>query len=247
MRADVRHDLKHDRFAETVAGTAAGTLTWATEHRPKMIGGVVAAVLIVGLAVGGWFWYQQQQEKANDLLGHAVHVYDTPLRPPGTPVMPGIETFASAAERAQAARRDFAALASQHPFTSAGKMAQYFVGLTYRDEGNTAQAEKSLQEVAGSSNHEVASLAKYALASLYAANNRNPDAIKMYKDLIDHPSATVSKAATQLELAGLYEQVQQPVEAARLYDQVKKDNPKSPEAQYADAKVAALKAGTPPK
>ncbi len=242
MRAEARHSLKHDKFAETLAGTAADTYSWATEHRKNLIIGAVAAIIVLGGAIGGWVWNQQQQDKANAALGHATHVYETQLRPAGTPPMPGIDTFSSAAERAQAARREFSDIAAKYPHTSAGHLAEYMVGITYKDEGNYNDAEKALKRVADTGNRDVSNLAKYALANIYEATNRNADAVRVFKELVDHPSNTVAKSSAQLELAELYENTQQPAEAAKLYDQIKKDDPKSPEAQFADQKLAALKA-----
>jgi tetratricopeptide (TPR) repeat protein len=242
VRAEARHQLKHDRFAETVAGTAADTFSWASEHVRKLVIYIVLAVVVVGGALGGWYWFQQQREKANTALGKAIDIYQRPLRPAGTPPMPGIDTFTSAAERAQAARREFGDIASKYSMTGPGKIAQYFIGLTFRDEGKYADAETALKKSADGGDKDVASLAKYALAQLYVSTNRQADAIRVLKDLADHPTNSVSKFAAQNQLAELYVDAKQPAEAVKIYTAIKAEDPKSPEAQFATQKLASLNA-----
>lgn len=240
MRASTRYQLKHDKFADTVAGTAADTFSWVSDHRTRMIVGAVIAVVVVGGAIGGWFYYQQQNDKANLAFGQAMRTYQTPILPAGMPAIPDQPSFPSASARAQAARKEFAAIAEQYPHTAVGHIAHYFVGITLKDAGDYGGAEKELKDVASSSNKDVAALAKYALASIYAATNRNADSVKTYKDLIDHPTDSVAKSTAQLELAALYEQIQQPGDAAKLYAELTKDDPKGPVGQFAQSKLTAL-------
>ncbi len=238
MRAEARHQLKQDRFAET----AADTFSWASENARNLILYGVVTIVVVGAVVGGWYWYQQRQEGSNQALGHAIQVYQRPLRPPGTPPMPGIDSFSSAAERAQAARREFGDIVSKYGHTSAGQMAEYFVDITFRDEGKYSDAETALKKAADSGDKDVAGLAKFALAQLYEVTNRQADAMRVLKDLADHPTNSVTKFNAQSELADLYVDAKQPAEAAKIYNEIKSGDPKSPEAQYATQKLAALNA-----
>jgi len=79
---------------------------------------------------------------------------------------------------------------------------------------------------------DVAALAKMALASMYRGTNRAPEAIAIYKDLSEHPTVTVSKSQAQLELAEMYESTD-PQQATLIYQQLQKDDPRSPAAQLA--------------
>ena len=102
-------------------------------------------------------------------------------------------------------------------------------------------AERELKEVASSYNKDLSALAKLALASHYGNTNRTKDALDLYKQLIDKPTATVSKVMAQLQLAALYESSQQPAEAKRMYEQIAKENPKSEAEQIAQTKLQNLK------
>ncbi len=120
-------------------------------------------------------------------------------------------------------------------------MARYFVGLTASQTGDNAAAEHNLQEVAKSSNKDLASLAKLALASLYRAENKDAQAVDLYKQLIDKPTTAVNKVSAQLELANFYEGRQKPDEAKRIYDQIQKENPATEAASAAQQRAGKLK------
>ncbi len=79
-----------------------------------------------------------------------------------------------------------------------------------------------------------------ALASIYRGSNRQADAVKIYKELAEHPSATVSKTTAQLELAEMYEKTD-PQQATTIYQQLQKENPQSPAAQLAAQKLSRQK------
>ena len=80
-----------------------------------------------------------------------------------------------------------------------------------------------------------------ALAAVYRNTNRVPQAIDLYKQLIDKPTQTVGKTMAPMELAATYESANQPQEAKRIYEQVQKDNPSGQIAQMAMAKLRELK------
>jgi tetratricopeptide (TPR) repeat protein len=85
-------------------------------------------------------------------------------------------------------------------------------------------------------------VAKLALASIYGSTNRTKDAAALYQELINQPTASVSKVTAQLQLAELYQASNQPLDAKRLYEQVKKDNPAGSDAvEVATQKLAQLK------
>jgi lipopolysaccharide biosynthesis regulator YciM len=102
--------------------------------------------------------------------------------------------------------------------------------------GDSAGAEQELKAAANSSDKDVAALAKMALASMYRASNRQADAVKIYKELVDHPAGTISKATAQLELADVYEKTD-PQQATAIYQQLQKENPNTTAGQVAAQKL----------
>jgi len=241
VRAETRHQLKQDRFSKVTIEAAENAAHWSEEHKTKLVVIVVAVVVIAAIAFGGWYYVNSQDEKASAELSTAVRTFETPVRPAGVPAQPGTESFASPQERATAARKQFQAIVDKYPHTHTADMARYFVGLASAQLNDNTAAEHSLQEAAGSSNADLAALGKFALASVYLAENKDTQAVDLYKQLIDKPTIVVSKATAQLELAGFYESRQKPDEAKRIYDQVAKENPSTEAASLAQRRAAALK------
>jgi tetratricopeptide (TPR) repeat protein len=241
VRAETRHQLKQDRFSKVTLEAAENAAHWSVEHQSKLIAAVIAVIVIGAVAFGGWYYLNLQDEKASAEFSTAVRTWETPLRPAGVPPQPGSDSFASAQERATAARKQFQAIVDKYPRTHTADMARYFVGLASAQLGDNAAAERSLQEAAHSSNADLAALGKFALASVYRAENKDAQAVDLYKQLTDKPTLVVSKATAQLELASFYESRQKPDEAKKIYDQVQKENPATEAASLAQRRVAALK------
>jgi tetratricopeptide (TPR) repeat protein len=236
VRSYTRHQLKQDSFATSTADT----ISWAVEHRSKVTAAAIAVVVILAILIGGWAFigYRDTQAKAD--LSLALQKYSAPIRPAGTPPTGDVLSYGSTQERNQASNVEFTRIASKYPFTQSSQVARYFAGVTFRDLGNTAEAEKALQEASSSRYKEIASLAKMALANVYHDTNRNMQAIDLYKQLIDHPTISVGKTTAQLALASLYEAMARPDDARHLYEQMMKESPASVVAQVATQKLQLL-------
>ncbi len=235
MQNYTRRQLKEDKFAET----AQGAVHWASDHRQKIVLGVAAVLVIAAAVIGYLLWNSRQTDRANIALGKAEATFAAPLRPPGVPPTPN-ETglsFSSFAERSKQAEKEFKSVADEFSHTKPGKLARYMEGVAAMKAGDNATAEKLLNAAADSGDKDVAAFAKLALASLYVSSNRQGEAAKVYKDLSDHPSLTVSKAQAQLALAEMYETTD-PKQAAALYQQIAKENPDTAVAEIARSKGA---------
>lgn len=236
MRSSTRHQLKQDDFRESTVET----LDWAVQNRSQLIVGAVIVAVIVAAVAGGWAFVNYRNQQASGQLSAAIDKYDAPIVTPGQPAAPGELTFNSAQERAKAANADFTRIADQYSFTQSGRLARYFAGVTQRDMGNNAAAEKQLSDVANGSDKNVAALAKLALAALYQDSNQTPKAIDLYKQLIDKPTSTVGKSTAQFQLAELYQANNQPQDARKIYEQLQKDAPTGPVGQISAQRLQAL-------
>lgn len=236
MRSATRHQLKQNAFAETTVET----ISWAVENQSKLIAAAIAIAVVVALALGGWAFVNHRNNQANQELAGAMEKYQAPIRQPGEPASPEALSYTSAVERAKAANVDFTRIADKYAFTRNGRIARYFAGITLHDMGDNAGAEKELQQVAGSFDKEVGSLAKLALASINQDAGKTQQAIDIYKGLIEKPTTSVGKTTAQFELANLYEANHQPLEARKIYEQMQKDNPSSPVGQLAAQKLQTL-------
>ncbi len=237
MRSYTRHQLKQDSFRTSTTET----ISWAVEHQSKLIAAGIAIAVVAAAVLGGWWYVDYRDQQAQLQLAQAIEKFNAPIRPAGTPAAPDMLSFASAQERAKVTNAEFTRIADKYSFTQSGRVARYFAGITLHDMGDNAGAEKDLKDVAGSRSKEIASLAKLALAGIYHDTNRDPEAIALYKDLAEHPTASVGKSAAQFLLASLYEESHQPDQARVLYQQMQKESPAGPVAQLASQKLQALK------
>ena len=241
MRSYTRHQLKENAFAETTADT----ISWAVEHRSKLVAAAVIVAIAAAAALGAWAYVDYRNRQASDELAGALQKYNAPIRPAGEPPSTEVLSYASSAERAKAANADFTRIADKYSFTRNGRMARYFEGITLHDMGDNAAAEKQLQAVGGSYDKEVGSLAKLALASIDQDAGKTQQAIDLYKALIDKPTTSVGKTTAQFELANLYEANHQPLEARKLYEQMQKADPTGPVGQMAAQKLQTLRPPQP--
>jgi predicted negative regulator of RcsB-dependent stress response len=237
VRSYTRHQLKQDSFRTSTTET----ISWAVEHRSKLVAAGIAIAVILAVVIGGWAYLDYRDKQAQSQLARAIEKYGAPIRPAGAPPTPEMLSFASAQERATVTNTEFSRIANRYSFTQSGRVARYFAGVTFREMSNNAAAEKDLKDVADSRYKEIASLAKLALAGVYHDTNRDPQAIVLYKNLADHPTASVGKTTAQFLLASLYEESHQPDQARALYQQMQKESPASPVAQLATQKLQALK------
>ncbi len=229
-----RQQLKEDKFAEA----AGDAFSWAGEHRGKLIAIGVFIVVALAIVLGSWAYLQHRNELAMTEMSSALRILDTPIS--ATPAPEGITTYPSAKERAAAARKKLQEIESKYPHTRTAEFAKYLDATTAADEGDFKFAETNLKDVAQSRDKEFASLAKYALVSVYRRTNRDKQAADLLQELIKNPTSSVPKVTAQLELAAMYEQTQ-PKEAMSLYSQVEKENPGTQAAEFAHQKVTSAR------
>lgn len=241
MRAETRRQLKQDKFSRTTIQVAEQTVHWSVEHKGKIVVGAIVAVVLISAALGGWYYLAQQDEKASVDLSQAVQTLNTPIRPAGMPAQPNDPSFASLTERATEAHKQFQTLVDKYPHTRAADFGHYFLGVTSATLGDNVAAERDLKAVAGYHNADLSALAKMALASLYRNTNRSQEAINLYKQLMQSPTSTVGKTATEVQLAETYQDMGNTAEAKKLYEQIKKENPQGDVGQFADSKLQEMK------
>ena len=213
------------------------------EHRASLTRGAVIAVLVLALGAGSWWFWDYRNQQASAALAKAMTAYQAPVIPPGSAPegqQPPV-SFPTEQDRSNAAHSQFQEVANRYGLTKSGQVARYMAATTAIDLGDTKNGEAELSKVAGSGNADLAALAKLALAGVYRNTNRPQDALRTYQDLVNHPTASVSKTMAQVELASLYEEIGQPAEATKLYGQILKSDPRSAAAMIAQQRLETLK------
>lgn len=242
MRAEARHQLKQDRFSRATMHAAEQTVHWTAEHKGKLVIAGVVVIVVIAAALGAWYYTERQDERASVDFGKALQTFDTPVRPGGMPAQPDYPSFASAKERATEAHKQFQDLVNKYPYTHVAHFSRYFLGVTSAQLGDNAAAERELKTVADYHDRDLSGLAKLALAGVYRDTKRTKDAVDLYKQLMEKPSRTVSKAAAEFQLAETYQGAGMTVDAKKQYEQIQKEAPAQSEAnQLAATKLQELK------
>jgi tetratricopeptide (TPR) repeat protein len=239
-----KHQLKkQDQF---VALTNS-SVHWADEHRQQTIIAGIIAVVVILVAVGSFTLYQTRSATAATDFGVAMETYQTPLVNPSQPAPPGMKTFPTAKDRAAAANTQFQQVANHYGLTDSGKLAEYFVGLTYVDEGQNGPAEEALKKVSTSWDGGLSALGKAALAELYQQTGRDSEAIDLYNQLIKAKATTVPPALAQLQLAELYQSEGKTDQARQIYAELKDKDKGSTGKPGAAAEIATQKLNPTPQ
>lgn len=235
MDTQTRHALKQDNLVEATTTS----LDWLKENRSRVLQIVVPAVIVAAVLVVGIVVWNQRSEQAEAALGSALSTFGAPLAQPGQPALPG--TYATSADRAREANKQFLDVAQRYGWLEAGKQAHYFAGLSYMDLGQTGPAESELQKAIDSGNGNLAPLAKMALAGVYHKTGRDSQAIELYKQLIAKPSETVPAGQAQLALAELYQSQNNLSAAKEIYAKLKDSDKDTAAGRIADQKLTQLK------
>jgi hypothetical protein len=232
-RKELKTDKIHDAFehgAEAVYSHKQVTLI------------VLLVVLVAAAGYGGWSIYiDRQTAAASAKFDEAMKAYGGRVGPAtaAEPAEPGEVTYPDEAARSTAALQKFTAAADKYPSTSPGRLARYYSALCLEDLDKQNQALEQLKKLSSAGDKELASMAQYQTAVIYARAGKTDEAVKIYRALADKPSAFVPRPLALLELAGTLRQ-SNPKEAANVYQQIKNEFPESTIAEEADRGLETL-------
>jgi predicted negative regulator of RcsB-dependent stress response len=227
-----RHALKKDKFAQAAASSAS----WIGEHKTSVVRWVITAGVVLVLGAGALIYWFMRSSAADAALGAALDVYTSPLALPGAPPEPGV--YATAADRAKEANREFVAVAQDFGWLPEGSKAHYFAGVTYVELGQNGLAETQLTAASHSWDRNLSNLAKLALAGLYHQTSRDNEAIALYNQIAAKPSVTVSAGVAELDLADLYASEGKQDQARALWAKVRDADKDGAAGQIAAQKLA---------
>ncbi len=230
-----RKELKQDKIRESIEHGAEAVIS----HRQFFS---IVAGLVVFLILGffGWRFYNDRQTvKASAGLDEAMKIYSARVRAPNEPVEAGEITYLDDTTKLEDAARKCNEIADKYPRTNPGRLARYYGALSLEALGRFNQALESLRKLENSSDKELAGLARFQMAEVYARTEKPDDAIRMYRQLADRPTVLVPKPLVLLQLAGQLRS-KNPQEAAKIYNQVKQDYPDSAISEEAQRGLESL-------
>ena len=223
-----RKELKQDKIKESIEHGAEAVFS---HGQLTLI--VVIAVLVAALGYGGWrFYIDRKTAEATSAFDLARKAYQGRIGTPN-PADPSEPVYTDELSRLQDASHKFSSVADKYSSTNPGKLARYYSALCLEDLERQNQALEELKKISNGSDKELAAMAQYQMAVIYARTDKPADAAKLFRGLADKPSALVPRPLVLLELAGLLRKTNPP-EAIGLYQQIKKEFPDSAIAEQAD-------------
>ncbi len=189
MDKQLREQLKHDKFVEEVGHT----VDYLSAHRDAVRKYGMAAGALVLVAIGIWTFLGWQRGARRDDLRKAQSILEAQTG----------DVYKTIADKDAAALKAFNDMASKYSGSREGTIAQLQAATLLCDQGKEADCEKALQTAAASGDAEGASLGKLSLATYYQAQGKNDQAEPLLRQLMDRPTAMVSKEQATIALARL--------------------------------------------
>ena len=249
MKSIERHRIKEDQFVATLHETFD-----RIEQNRKQVLTLVAALVVLAVAVGGFLWWRQQTlGKASTLLADAMAVAEAPVAPPPPPPgstldpntpKPPANSYANERARAEAALPKFLAAADAYPSTLPGLAARYHAATTLAALGRDAEAEQRYQEViarAGSGLY--GRVARLGIAEVQARQKKYEPAINTLKELSTTAKDDLPLDGVLMQLGRTYALAGRKAEAVQAYERITTEFPSSTYAGDARTEIDALKNG----
>lgn len=230
-----RKELKQDKIHDAIEHGAEAVFSHTT-----VLAASVLAVAVVAVVYGGWrFYIDRKTVQATAALDIANRAYTARIAPAPDPADPSEPFYPTEAGRAEAAAQKFAEVAAKYANTNPGRLAAYYAALCYEDLERQNQALDELKKISSGKDKELAAMAQYQIGVIYERTGKPADAAKVFRDLADHPSIFVPKQVVLLELAETLRQ-NNPQEAIKVYEQLKKEFPNTAVADEADRGLETL-------
>ena len=234
-------ELQHDRFRDTTLGFF-DRLGDRLEGRGKTILYALAGLVLAVALAGIWSWWSgRKSDEARRALGHAIEVASAPVTASPAPGSTDL-SFPTEKDRAERAVKEFQAVADKYgnPYR---EKARYFLAANLLTV-DRAKGISEMEALAKSSDQEVATLSKFALAQAREADAQYDAAASLYAELGKQSGLVVTQDVANLRLAAVYEKQGKKKEAADLLfsigekartakDQEGKPIPPSPAAREA--------------
>jgi len=219
-----RKELKTDRFRVEVQHG----VEYVNEHRRQLVrwGSIAGAALVIILV--GYIYMQHQHTVRQVQLAAAFRMQNANVGPAASEFM---VTYPTQAEKDKAVNKAFTEIATKYSGSEEGAVAEYFLAGNAADKGNLPEAERRFKTVVDSGNSAYASLAKLALAQIYASTGKLAEGEKLIRSVIDKPSVLISKEQATIALARLIAP-SKPQEARKLLEPLRA-NERSPVSRAA--------------
>lgn len=223
-----REELKHDAFRDKTLGLV-DRLADKFEGKGRTVLYGLGAIVAIGLIVWFWSWRtDKKQQEAYRALGHAIEIASAPVTPSPSPGSTDLN-FPSEKDRAQSAVKEFQAVAAKYgdPYR---ELAKYFIAAN-KLTLNRSEGISELEGLSKSSNEEVATMAKFALAQAKEEDSQYAAAAALYDELARKNSSVIPSDIANLRLALVYEKLGKKKEAGDVLFSIVDSSRKAKDAE----------------
>jgi tetratricopeptide (TPR) repeat protein len=245
MKRKERHHLKENDLAQTLMAARQ-----AMEARRGMVTGILLAVLLGAVVIGGVIvWQQEDDARAEQMLADAMVTFNARVIPASTtPAQPGevpaaatlgaTGSYATEAAKLTAALPKLKATADAYPGTDAGITARYHYASSMTALGKHAEAIQAYDDVINRAGADslYGRMAQMGKADTQARAGQLNDAIAAWKSLASSSDEDLPKDAILMELGKAYQASGNQEEARKAFTQIIDEHPTSPYS--ADARAA---------
>lgn len=232
MRKELKRSIKED---ELISGFEHLSV-WAQRNRNAVQYGAIAAVVVIAASWGFSAWQQQRTRQAEAAFAEALALFGAPLRgelPEGAQPAAGSPIFETAADKGKKAAAAFDGVERRFGGHPVALRARYFGALARAEGGESAQAQKLIEEIAAKQGGLEPALARLALAAMLRKAGQPDKAAEAFRKLASDPSWPLPKEHALMELALSLEEAKKPAEARAAYQRIADEFPASAYASEA--------------
>ena len=239
MKRTERHHLKENDLVQLASRTRD-----VIDRRQREVGAVAIAIIVVSVAVIGYFaWQSRVEGRAGALLSDAIVVSEARVGPPPAPGAPATGlSFPTEREKLEATVAKFKAVADQYPSSDAGLFARYREAATLMALGNAKDAAAAYQRVIDQAGGRLyGRMAQLGLAEAQARDGQYDTAINTYKGLAENRDGTLPVDGILMQLGRTYLDAGKTTEAQQTFNRVVEEFPESPFSGDARRQLESLK------
>jgi FimV-like protein len=242
--------MKHSERERLKENEVASALAVAVQNRSQVLA-VVAGVLVLLVAVGGFVMWQRNKDNAvAAMLADAMVIYEAPVQPPATPPEPGAApspaptqmpgTYPSEKAKLEAALPKFLAAAEASPDSTPGRLAKLNAASALVALGRFDEARTHYEQLATGTDLIARGAALGKAQAQIRAGQYDP-AIEGLKTLSAQPTGELPVDGVLMELARAYRSSGKVDDARNTLNEIVEKHAEGPFAAEARAELDKLK------
>ncbi len=230
-----RKQMKHDELVSTVS-----SLTALAEEHARTIVIAVAAIVVLGLAITGGFWYSHSRAAAaSAALATVQEAASAPVAGEASSPTPGASTYMSKEQKYQEVIRRAEGVMAEYPSSKASRWAAYWKAYALHELGKPSDAMTTLEPVVSdTSDPFLSASARLLQARIQEAQGDLGAALDTYAALAASAPPQFPVELCLMSQARILKAQGKSEEATQMYRRVTQEYPDSPFAREASQHLA---------